>query len=89
MLCSNCERGVKKCNRNCPAAFGKPTLEQAPGRRYDLWGTPAAAVPEGFYPVGRAHAGTVCEGLSHGRGHMLEQEEIVRRREQPRAAVMH
>lgn len=47
------------------------------------------SVPEGFYPVGRAHIGTVCEGLSYGRGLMLEQEKIVRRGKQPRAAVMH
>lgn len=25
--------------------------------------------------MGRAHAETVCEGLSHGRDHMLEQEK--------------
>lgn len=47
------------------------------------------SVPEGLYPVGRAHAGTVCEGLSHGRDHVLEQEKIVRRKEQLRGTVMH
>ena len=39
------------------------------------------SVPEGLYPVGRAHAGAVCEGLSHGRDSTLEQRKSVRRKE--------
>lgn len=90
MLCSNCERGVRKCNRNCPATCGKPILEQLLLGGM-ICGRPLLlqSVPEGLYPVGRACDRIVCEGLSHGRGHMLEQEESVRRKEQPTGAVMH
>lgn len=84
-----------------PAAHGGPQVEQIPALQpVEGWsrflagavicGGPMLqlSVPEGLYPVGRAHAGAVCEGRPHERDPTLKQGKSVRWKEWQKGTVM-